>query len=68
MAPPQAGVRPRPVVHEHPADAEHPHFHAHDELPRHGGRYESILDAIGHTPLVEIPRMSPNPDVRLFAK
>ena len=30
----------------------------------HGGRYDDILDAIGHTPLVEIPRMSPNPDVR----
>ena len=34
----------------------------------HGGRYDDILDAIGHTPLVEIPRMSPNPDVRIFAK
>ncbi len=49
-------------------DAEHPHFHDHDELPRHGGRYESILEAIGHTPLVEIPRMSPKPEVRIFAK
>jgi cysteine synthase B len=34
----------------------------------HGGRYPSIVDAIGHTPLVEIPRMSPNPNVRLYAK
>jgi len=42
--------------------------HVHDELPRHGGRFGSILDAIGHTPLVEIPRMSPNPAVRIFAK
>jgi cysteine synthase B len=33
-----------------------------------GGRYASIVDAIGHTPLVEIPRMCPNPDVRLYAK
>jgi cysteine synthase B len=33
-----------------------------------GGRYASIVDAVGHTPLVEIPRMSPNPDVRLLAK
>ncbi len=49
-------------------DSEHPHFHDHDELPRHGGRYESILDAVGHTPLVEIPRMSPSPAVRIFAK
>ncbi|MEA2609765.1 MAG: [CysO sulfur-carrier protein]-thiocarboxylate-dependent cysteine synthase [Chloroflexota bacterium] len=48
--------------------ADHPHFHDHDDLPRHGGRFESILDAIGYTPLVEIPRMSPNPDVRIFAK
>lgn len=29
---------------------------------------DSILDAIGHTPLVEIPRMSPKPEVRIFAK
>ena len=36
--------------------------------PRHGGRFDSILDAIGYTPLVEIPRMSPNPAVRIFAK
>ncbi|HEY6013168.1 MAG TPA: cysteine synthase family protein [Candidatus Limnocylindrales bacterium] len=49
-------------------DDAHPHFHDHDDLPRHGGRYESILDAIGYTPLVEIPRMSPNPAVRIFAK
>jgi [CysO sulfur-carrier protein]-thiocarboxylate-dependent cysteine synthase len=42
--------------------------HVHDELPRHGGRFESILDAIGYTPLVEIPRMSPNPAVRILAK
>jgi cysteine synthase B len=30
--------------------------------------YPDIVAAIGHTPLVEIPRMSPRPDVRLFAK
>src|SRR5205085_271499 len=34
----------------------------------HGGTYTDILDAVGHTPLVEIPRMSPNPGVRIFAK
>lgn len=33
-----------------------------------GGRYASIVDAIGHTPLVEIPRMCPNPQVHLYAK
>ena len=32
------------------------------------GRYESILDAIGHTPLVALGRMSPNPAVRIMAK
>jgi cysteine synthase len=44
------------------------HAEAHATLAPHGGRYEDILDAIGHTPLVEISRMSPNPAVRLFAK
>ncbi len=33
-----------------------------------GHRYASIVDAIGHTPLVAIPRMSPNPDVAMYAK
>ena len=49
-------------------DGERAHVHAHETLARHGGRFENILDAIGHTPLVEIPRMSPNPAVRIFAK
>ena len=31
-------------------------------------RYASILDLIGNTPLVEIPRLSPNPNVHLYAK
>jgi cysteine synthase B len=48
--------------------AEHAHAHAHEELARHGGRYDDVLAAIGHTPLVEIPRMSPNPGVRILAK
>src|SRR5436190_3274494 len=42
--------------------------HIHEELPRHGGRFDSILDAIGFPPLVEIARMSPKPAVRIFAK
>jgi len=32
------------------------------------GAYASVVEAIGHTPLVEIPRLSPNPRVRLLAK
>jgi [CysO sulfur-carrier protein]-thiocarboxylate-dependent cysteine synthase len=47
---------------------QHDHARAHESLAPHGGRYEDILDAIGHTPIVEIPRMSPNPAVRLFGK
>jgi cysteine synthase B len=30
--------------------------------------YETLIDAIGNTPLVEMPRMSPKASVRLFAK
>ncbi len=33
-----------------------------------GGRYGDIIQAIGNTPLVELPRLSPNPDVRIYAK
>ena len=65
-----ATTRPRTADesgHDHD-DIDHPHFHDHDSLPRHGGRFGDILDAVGHTPLVEIPRMSPNPAVRIFAK
>jgi cysteine synthase B len=31
-------------------------------------RFSSLLDSIGRTPLVGLPRMSPSPDVRLWAK
>jgi [CysO sulfur-carrier protein]-thiocarboxylate-dependent cysteine synthase len=31
-------------------------------------RYDSLLDAIGDTPLVGLPRLSPSADVRLWAK
>jgi cysteine synthase len=31
-------------------------------------RFDSILDAIGDTPLIGIPRMSPSPRVRIWAK
>ena len=60
---------PKPVVVADDAeDAADAHARAHAIGSPHGGRYHDILDAIGHTPLVEIPRMSPNPAVRIFAK
>jgi len=42
--------------------------HAHCGNARHGGRFPSIVDAIGFTPLVELPNIRPNPNVRLYAK
>lgn len=33
-----------------------------------GGRYEDLVAAIGDTPIVELKRLSPKPEVRLFAK
>jgi cysteine synthase B len=33
-----------------------------------GRRYAGIVESIGDTPTVEIPRLAPNPNVRLFAK
>ncbi|MBJ7459896.1 MAG: cysteine synthase family protein [Thermoleophilaceae bacterium] len=33
-----------------------------------GGRYADIVESIGHTPLVELKRLSPSPGVRLWAK
>ncbi len=62
---PAGDVAPAPG---HGHDPAFPHLHGHEDLPRHGGRHESILDAVGHTPLVAIPRMSPTPEVRIYAK
>jgi [CysO sulfur-carrier protein]-thiocarboxylate-dependent cysteine synthase len=31
-------------------------------------RFDSLLDSVGRTPLVGLPRLSPSPDVRLWAK
>jgi len=31
-------------------------------------RYDSLLDSLGHTPLVGLPRLSPSSEVRLWAK
>src|SRR5436853_3277610 len=33
-----------------------------------GGKYADIVQAIGHTPLVELRRLSPKPGVRIYAK
>src|ERR1700750_1460330 len=33
-----------------------------------GGRYGDIVQAIGHTPLIELKRWSPKPGVRIWAK
>src|SRR6202789_812863 len=33
-----------------------------------GGRFGDIVESIGNTPLVELPRFSPKPDVRIYAK
>ncbi|GLX07822.1 MULTISPECIES: cysteine synthase [unclassified Microbispora] len=31
-------------------------------------RFDSLIDSVGHTPLVGLPRLSPSPDVRVWAK
>ena len=33
-----------------------------------GGRYGDLVEAIGNTPLVELPTLSPKPGVKVFAK
>jgi [CysO sulfur-carrier protein]-thiocarboxylate-dependent cysteine synthase len=33
-----------------------------------GGRYGDVIQSIGNTPLVELPRLSPKPGVRIWAK
>ena len=70
MALPKPSVmRPAKVADLPVVDAANrAHHHAHEAMAPHGGRYDDILEAIGHTPLVEIPRMSPNPNVRILAK
>jgi len=57
----------RPRLAAVPGGAPAP-LRAHEAAPPHGGRYPSIVEAIGHTPLVEIAGLSPKPSVRLFAK
>jgi cysteine synthase len=34
----------------------------------HEGRYADVIQSIGHTPLVELPRLAPKPGVRIWAK
>ncbi|MSW42935.1 MAG: pyridoxal-phosphate dependent enzyme, partial [Actinobacteria bacterium] len=31
-------------------------------------RYDSLINSVGNTPLVGLPRLSPSADVRLWAK
>ena len=33
-----------------------------------GGRFGDVVESIGNTPLVELPRITPNPNVRIYAK
>jgi [CysO sulfur-carrier protein]-thiocarboxylate-dependent cysteine synthase len=33
-----------------------------------GGRFSNVVESIGNTPLVELPRLSPKPEVRIHAK
>src|SRR5882757_8082487 len=33
-----------------------------------GGRFGSVVESIGNTPLVELPRLAPKPEVKIFAK
>ena len=33
-----------------------------------GGRFQNVLESIGNTPLVELPRLNPKPGVRIWAK
>jgi cysteine synthase B len=43
---------------------------AHDELINKpcGGRFANVVESIGNTPLVELPRLSPKPEVHIYAK
>jgi [CysO sulfur-carrier protein]-thiocarboxylate-dependent cysteine synthase len=43
---------------------------AYDDLLNRpcGGRFGNVVESIGNTPLVELPRLSPKADVRIYAK
>jgi cysteine synthase len=43
---------------------------ARDELLNRpcGGRFGNVVESIGNTPLVELPRLAPKPGVRIYAK
>ena len=78
---PADGARRRQTAHDLPGAATQPPGpHANlATLPKAmaaeslqnkpcGGRYGDIVQAIGHTPLVELKRLSPKPGVRIWAK
>ena len=50
----------RPVLARHgpPHGHDDEHAQAHAALAPHGGRYESILEAIGHTPMIRLGRVT----------
>src|SRR6476659_7968953 len=33
-----------------------------------GGRYANVLEAVGNTPIVQLPRVAPKPGVQIFVK
>src|SRR5690242_19551621 len=56
------GSRPRPTFTETPRSTFRVTTRARP------GLYRDIVDAIGHTPLVELQTFSPKPGVHIFAK
>ena len=37
-------------------------------IDKHMTRFDSLLESVGGTPLIGLPRLSPSPDVRIWAK
>src|ERR1700712_3264652 len=64
MATPLRSCRPSPVARMLPRQSRL--SRSPDTLST--VRYDSLIDSVGHTPLVGLPRLSPSADVRLGAK